>query len=228
MENVTHTAALLAGILSFFSPCVLPLVPGYFTFLTGLSLEDLTRGDTAGMRRRLVTASAAFVVGFSLVFVLMGASASFLGTLMERYQTGIRIAGGVVIVLLGIHISGIYRLGVLDVEKRLHLARRPAHLFGTFLVGMAFGAGWTPCIGPLLGAILIMAGSTETVTQGVWLLAVYSLGLAAPFVALAFFAHSLLSLLKRAGRLMVYMNRVAGGLLIAVGVLLVTDRLRFL
>jgi cytochrome c-type biogenesis protein len=225
-ESVSYGAAFAAGVLSFFSPCILPLVPAYFTFITGHSLEDLTAsGRRPGVRGATIRATLAYVLGFSLVFVLMGASASFLGRLVLAHRELIRIVGGLIIILFGIHLTGIWRIGWLDVERRVHLERKPAHWLGTFLVGMAFGAGWSPCIGPLLGSILIVAGSQETIWQGMGLLALYAAGLAIPFVFISAFIHLLLGFVRRATVLIRYLNLAAGGLLILMGLILLANRL---
>jgi cytochrome c-type biogenesis protein len=224
-QTVSYPAAFIAGFLSFLSPCILPLIPAYFTFITGLSIEELTGGDPSRIRRRVVTSTLSYVSGFSLVFVLLGASASFLGGLINDYGSYIRIAGGVIIILLGIHLTGLIRFRALEFEKRLQVREKPLHFFGTFLVGMAFGAGWSPCVGPLLGSILIIAGSQETVWQGIGLLSVYSAGLAIPFIVLSIFINFMLAFLKRANRIIRYVNLAAGSLLVAIGIGLVTNRL---
>ena len=175
MESVSYPAALLAGVMSFFSPCILPLIPAYFSFISGYSLEELTEAKSTALRNRVIYTTLLFILGFSTVFVLLGASASFLGGLMSQYKDYIRIIGGAVIILLGLHLTGIVRVRGLDIEKRIQLKEKPLHLFGTFLIGMAFGAGWSPCIGPLLGSILIMAGSQETVGEGMILLGVVAI-----------------------------------------------------
>ena len=224
-ESVSFSAAFVAGLLSFVSPCILPLVPAYFTFITGYSLEELTEGDSASMRTKVIFSTAAFVVGFSLVFILLGATASLVGALFTKYQDTIRIVGGLVIILLGIHVSGLWRLKFLDFEKRLHLHRKPVHFLGTVVIGMAFGAGWSPCVGPFLGSILTIAAGQETVGQGMWLLAVYSAGLAIPFMVISVFIHFILTLVRRGTRILKYVNVVAGALLVLVGILLVADKL---
>jgi cytochrome c-type biogenesis protein len=224
-ETVTYPAALLAGVLSFFSPCILPLIPAYFTFITGYSIDRLTGEDIRDVRAKVILSTLAFVTGFSIVFVLLGASASFLGGLVQSYSDTIRIGGGVLIVVLGIHMTGLVRIRFLDFEKRVQLRRRPLHFFGTVLVGMAFGAGWSPCIGPLLGSILIIAGNGETVWQGIGLLAVYSAGLALPFLAISFFIHLVLIFVRKISALMGYVNAVAGTLLILVGIGLIFDKI---
>ena len=224
-ETVSFPAAFIAGILSFLSPCVLPLIPAYFTFITGFSLEELTQGHDSKIRKKVFISTFLFVLGFSLVFILMGASASFLGSLMYKYKKLIRIIGGVFIVLLGIHLTGLIRISGLDMEKRIDMEKKPLHFFGTLIIGMAFGAGWSPCIGPLLGSILIMAGSQETVWQGVLLLAIYSAGLALPFIVLSIFINFLLVFIKKASKALKYVNAVAGILLIIVGLILISNKL---
>ena len=224
-ETVSFPAAFIAGLLSFLSPCVLPLIPAYFTFITGFSLEELTRDGNSEIRKKVFLSTFLFVLGFSLVFILMGASASFLGSLMYEYKKLIRIIGGVFIIILGIHLTGLIRIPVLDFEKRIAMERKPIHFFGTLVIGMAFGAGWSPCIGPLLGSILIVAGSQETVWQGVLLLAIYSAGLALPFIVLSIFINFLLVFIKKASKALKYVNPVAGILLIIVGLILVSNKL---
>lgn len=225
IDNISYGAALVAGLLSFFSPCILPLVPAYFTFITGFSLEELTGEARAGLRGAVVRATLAYVLGFSLVFILLGASASLFGSLAFAYRDTIRILGGALIVIFGIHLTGIWRIGWLDFEKRVHMNRKPMHLLGTFLVGMAFGAGWSPCIGPLLGSILIVAGNQETVGQGVLLLSLYAAGLAIPFLTLSVFINLLLVFVRKAAPAIRYLNMAAGIMLIAIGLLLLTNRL---
>lgn len=227
-ETVSYGAAFVAGVLSFFSPCILPLAPAYFTFITGHSLEDLTAAERPGIQWATVRATIAYVLGFSVVFILMGASASLLGRLAFDYRDPIRIIGGAVIILFGIHLTGIWRIRWLDFEHRVHVQRKPVHFLGTFLVGMAFGAGWSPCIGPLLGSILIVAGSQETVRQGVGLLACYAAGLAIPFLVISFFVHLMLGFVRRATRLIRGLNLAAGLLLVFIGLILLTNRLNFI
>lgn len=224
-EAVSFPAAFTAGILSFLSPCVLPLIPAYFTFITGFSLEELTENCNSEIRKKVFLSTILFVSGFSLIFILMGASASYLGGLMYNYRDLIRIIGGILIVLLGVHLTGIIHFRGLDFEKRINMEKKPLHFFGTFIVGMAFGAGWSPCIGPLLGSIIIIAGSQETVWQGIVLLAIYSAGLAIPFIIMSVFINFLLIFIKKASRVLQYVNTAAGILLIIVGLIVVTNKL---
>lgn len=222
-EDISYPTALAAGLLSFFSPCVLPLIPAYFTFITGFSLDELTQAPNAKTRRKVVLSTLAYILGFSTVFIAMGASASFLGGILYRFADQIRIVGALLIIILGLHLTGLFRLKLLEFEKRVHLKSKPLHFFGTFIIGMAFGAGWSPCIGPLLGSILIIAGSSDTVGEGVLLLSVYSAGLGIPFLILSLFVGILLSFIKKAVRLLKYINMTAGIILLIVGAMLITD-----
>lgn len=224
-QTVSFPTAFVAGLLSFFSPCVLPLIPAYFTFITGFSIEELTEEYNSEIRKKVFLSTFLFVLGFSLVFILMGASASYLGGLMYTYKKLIRIIGGILIIILGIHLTGLIRIPGLDFEKRVTLEKKPLHFLGTLIIGMAFGAGWSPCIGPLLGSILIVAGSQETVWQGVVLLGIYSAGLAIPFIIMSIFINFLLIFIKKASKVLKYVNVVAGVVLIVVGLILVSNKL---
>ncbi|MBF0111411.1 MAG: sulfite exporter TauE/SafE family protein [Desulfamplus sp.] len=227
-ETVSYQAALAAGLLSFFSPCILPLIPAYFSFITGLSLDELTTGDDRKTRVKVMLATLAYIGGFSFVFILLGASVSFLGGVISSFSWLIRYVGGAIIIIFGLHLLGIITIKSLHFEKRMHISEKPMHLMGTFVIGMAFGAGWTPCIGPLLGSILIVAGSQETVLQGVVLLTLYSIGLALPFIIISFFINRILEIMKRAKKVLIYINKISGLLLIALGILLITDKFRLL
>ena len=226
--DVTYSVAFLYGLLSFFSPCVLPLIPSYFCFITGLTLEELTIVPKAAIRRKIILSTLAFVAGFSLVFIILGASASYIGGLLSEHKSIIRIGGGVLIILFGLHLTGILRIRVFQYEKRLHVKKKPLHVLGVFFVGMAFGAGWTPCIGPILGSLLVLAQDSETVGQGVRLLCIYSAGLALPFIILSVAINYLLVFTRKANKVLRYANPVAGILLVLTGILLVTDKLTLL
>jgi len=226
-ETITFPAAFIAGLLSFLSPCVLPLIPAYFSFITGLSVDEMT-ADTKGIRQKVILSTLAYVAGFSSIFILFGASASFLGGLAAQYSWVIRYLGGTIVLVFGLHLLGLINIKGFQFEKRFHVKKKPVHLLGTFVIGMAFGAGWTPCIGPLLGSILIVAGNQETILKGVFLLAVYSAGLALPFLLISFFINSMLAFLKRATRLIGIINKIAGILLISIGLLLIFDKFKLL
>jgi cytochrome c-type biogenesis protein len=230
IENISYSAAFLAGILSFFSPCVLPLIPAYFTFITGYSLEELTnaKSDSASgsdIKKRVFSATLCYVAGFSAVFIMLGASASFFGGFIHNYKDAIRIAGGIIIIILGCYLMGIIKIKAFDYEKRLQVTKKPLHFFSIFLVGMAFGAGWTPCIGPLLGSILIIAGNKETILDGIILLFIYSMGLAIPFLLISLFIQKILGFLKKVLKKVQILHTVAGGLLIFLGFLLVFNKI---
>lgn len=213
--------AFTAGLLSFLSPCVLPLVPSYLTFVTGMSLEDLQAGVN---RRATFIHSLLFVFGFSLIFVLLGASASFLGQFFRQYELWIARIGGVIIIILGLHMSGVLRIAPLMREKRMHLNDKPVGYLGTLGVGMAFGAGWTPCIGPILGAILTYGFTQDTMWAGVGLLSVYSAGLAVPFLVTSLALDGFLQAFKRFRRWIPVVEKASGVLLIVLGVLLLTGQ----
>lgn len=229
MENVTLLAAFAAGFLSFISPCVLPLIPGYVSFVSGVSLDEMRGGgDTeasAIVRRRTFFTSLAFVLGFSLVFIALGASASAIGQLVMNRLSLLGKIGGAVIILFGLHTMGILRIGWLYQEKRVQTTRKPASLFGAMLVGVAFAFGWTPCIGPILAAILFVAGAQETVRQGVILLATYSAGLAIPFIATSLAINHFFSAFSKVRRHYKAIEMTSGALLIVIGVLIFTGRL---
>lgn len=218
-ESVGILIALSAGVLSFLSPCVLPLVPSYLSFVTGMTLEDLQGGVE---RRQVMIHAALFVTGFTAIFMLLGASASFLGQFFRAYEDWIARIGGALIIVLGLHLLGVFRITALMREKRVHVADRPAGHLGALAVGAAFGAGWTPCIGPVLGGILTLAGTSDTVWSGVGLLFVYSMGLAIPFLLAALALDWFLETFQRYRRFIPWMERASGVLLIALGLLLVT------
>ena len=236
-ENVTLLAAFAAGLLSFISPCVLPLIPGYLSFISGLSLDEM-RGSVPvaasgaavavaappQARRRVLMASLAFILGFSIVFVTLGAAASAIGQfLLQRLPLLNRVAGAIIIVF-GLHTMGVLRIEWLYQEKRVQTQRKPAGVLGTMLVGIAFAFGWTPCIGPILAGIMAVAGSKETVGEGVRLLAVYSMGLGVPFFASALAVNRFFGALSRIRRHYRTIEMVSGVLLVLIGLLIFTNQ----
>lgn len=225
MKDVSFPLAFLAGFLSFLSPCVLPLFPSYVSFITGISFEDLTAGaDRRRIRYLTITNSLCFILGFSAVFMALGASSSAIGKVLFEYQESIRIIGGILIIIFGLFVAGFLKIGFLMRDKKLHLSGKPMGYVGTAVVGMTFAAGWTPCIGPILGTILLYAGAQGSALYGFKLLAVYSLGLAVPFFISSLAINSFLSCSKK---LMKYMRVVmvgSGILLILFGVMLLTNR----
>ncbi|MDJ0875618.1 MAG: cytochrome c biogenesis protein CcdA [Desulfobacterales bacterium] len=223
-QSITYPAALAAGLTSFLSPCILPLVPAYFSFISGYSFDELTGDQPSGLRRKVVESTVAFGLGFTLINILLGASASLLGGLIMRYNFLIRIGGGLVIIILGFHLIGLLRIRFLEMEKRLHLRKKPTHILGTVLVGMAFAAGWSPCIGPILSAILFLAAVEETVLEGVMLLSVYSFGLWVPFLLMSLFINQMLVILHKTKRALKFVNVATGVMLIGLGMALIFDR----
>ncbi|MDE2236621.1 MAG: cytochrome c biogenesis protein CcdA, partial [Elusimicrobia bacterium] len=212
--------AFAAGVVSFLSPCVLPLVPGYLSFMSGMSLEELSRGaGRAEVLRRAGVGSLFFVLGFALVFTLLGASASEAGQLLAAHMAVLTRVAGVVIILVGLHVSGILPIPFLYYEKRASSSRLPPGYWGSFAMGLAFAFGWTPCIGPILAGILALAAAEGTVARGALLLAAYSLGLGVPFILTGFGLNAFLSFFARYKRHIVWGERAAGLLLIGVGAL---------
>jgi cytochrome c-type biogenesis protein len=220
--DVTLLAALIAGVVSFLSPCVLPLVPPYLVYLAGSSLERLSDDDPAtGTMGDTLLAALLFVGGFSTVFVALGASASVIGGLIRLYSAELSIVAGIAIIVMGLHFLGLFRIGWLLREKRVEIGK-PVGLWGAYAMGLAFAFGWTPCIGPILAAILAVAASEQTVAKGAGLLAVYSLGLGIPFLIAAAAIKPFAAFLTRFRRHLASMERVMGGLLVLTGVAFLT------
>lgn len=234
MEASTSlVTAFAAGLLSVLSPCVLPLLPAYLSLVSGLSVEELrTQGSEVAVRRRVMTASLAFVLGFSAVFVVLGASATLLGRAMRSFrvemlgtQIGVSQIAGLLIIAMGLHLAGVIRIPFLYRESRFEGPKRPVGAIGAALVGAAFAFGWTPCVGPILGGILTLAAAHDTVLQGMGMLMVYSAGLAVPFLLAAWSVERFLGALRRVRDHFRAIELVSGGLLVVVGVLVLTDQL---
>ena len=222
MTDTPALSALVAfagGLLSFLSPCVLPLVPSYLGFVTGFTIDEMT-----DRRKMAMVHATLFVLGFSLVFILLGASATALGRALNHYQEWVTRIGGVLILFFGLYLLGVIKLGFLGQEQRTHLDRKPVGYLGSVLVGIAFGAGWTPCIGPILGGILTLAASQGDFQQGMVLLGWYSLGLAVPFLAAAWAVESFLNVFQRYRKHMVWVQRISGALLLLVGLLMISGQ----
>ena len=227
--SVSLFGALLAGLISFISPCVLPIVPGYLSFISGVNMAELKDGERpAGLARRVGITSLFFVLGFSTVFVALGAAATMVGYYLQQYKRELGMIGGVVIIILGLHTAGILPIKWLLYEKRAEVKTRPLGLIGAYVVGLAFAFGWTPCIGPILGAILLYASQQATVSEGVLLLMAYSAGLGIPFVLSGLAINGFFAAFGRIRRHMKVVEYVSGALLVGVGLLLVTDRLAVL
>ena len=222
MHDVTFLAALIAGLVSFLSPCVLPLVPPYLIFLAGTSLERFADQEPEPrVRRETVLAAALFVAGFATVFVVLGASASVIGSLIRAYSEPLSIVAGVIIVVMGLHFLGLTPIAWLHHQKRLDVAK-PVGLWGAYVIGLAFAFGWTPCIGPILAAILAVAASEQTVARGALLLAVYSLGLGIPFIVAAFAIEPFAAFLARFKKYLRRVEQAMGALLVLTGIAFLT------
>ncbi len=217
-------AAFVAGLISFLSPCVLPLVPGYISLISGAAVDELKAQDSRLMQRVMLQ-SVMFILGFSVVFIMLGAISSSVGQLLAHYRTVIAKVAGVVIIVFGLHLTGLFRINALYADKRLHGVKGGSSPWGAFVIGFAFAFGWTPCVGPILSVILTFAAEQDTVMKGVFLLAVYSLGLAVPFLLTALGIERFLSFYKRFQKHMHMLEVASGALLIALGILLVMGRL---
>lgn len=224
-ENVSLMIAFTAGLLSFVSPCVLPLIPSYVTYISGVSLEKLTVGDDKGARWGTFFHSIAFVAGFSLIFIMLGASATMLGQFMAKNQVIMRKIGGVIVVALGVHFTGIINFGFLQQYKKMEFATKPVGYLGSILVGMVFAAGWTPCIGPILASILLYASTSETMGKGIGLLAAYSLGLGIPFILSAIAINRFFRFFNGIKKYMRGISIISGVFLIIIGILIYTNYL---
>lgn len=227
--NMSYFIAFSAGFLSFVSPCVLPIVPSYVSFITGLSLDELTASEGRARAREIALKnSLMFILGFSTIFILFGASATFLGKLFLSNQVILRRFGGALIMFLGLYIMGLIKPMMMGRDVRFHFKNKPAGYFGSYLVGIAFGAGWTPCVGPILGSILLYASTTGSVFTGIQLLAVYSLGLGIPLLISAIGVQSFLFYFKKTARYMQFVSGASGAVLVAVGFLIFTNSLTLL
>jgi cytochrome c-type biogenesis protein len=225
-SSVSFLLAFSAGFLSFLSPCVLPLVPSYLSYITGLSLEEMTSEDGRKRARAVAMKNALlFIAGFSTIFILFGLSATAAGRFFLTHQKTIQKIGGVLIVFFGLYVMGVIRPGLLMRDVRFHFQEKPAGLLGSFLVGIAFGAGWTPCVGPILGTILFYASSSESIWVGVRLLLVYSAGLGLPFFLSSLGVQTFLDHSKKSARYLPWLSRATGLFLIIIGVMTFTHSL---
>ncbi|MDI6800949.1 MAG: cytochrome c biogenesis protein CcdA [Thermodesulfovibrionales bacterium] len=226
MSDVSFTMAFLAGVFSFLSPCVLPLVPAYVSFITGVSLDELKHSQKISKTiAKTMPNTIAFIFGFSTIFVSLGASSSLIGSLLLKYQDDLRIAGGILTIIFGFFIAGFIKLDFLMREKRFHIDKGHAGYIGAFFIGMSFAAGWTPCIGPILGSILIYASSKASAAYGLKLLSVYSLGLAIPFILSTLAINLFLTYTRKIHKFMKVIMIISGLILIAFGIMLLTNRM---
>ncbi|MFH1046590.1 MAG: cytochrome c biogenesis CcdA family protein [Candidatus Omnitrophota bacterium] len=219
-EQIQIVSAFGAGVLTFFSPCLLPLVPVYLSFITGLSAEELIsrQPDTTGKRKLILTEAVLFILGFSFVFVALGASAGFLASFFTAYKKIIRIIGAIILILFGLNIAGFLNWRFLEQEKRLRLKSKPLSLLGSLFVGMAFGLGWTPCVGPILGGVLVMAATRQTMAQGAILLSAYSLGLGIPLFLVSIGINKALGLFTKIKQHFTLIKRLSALVLIILGI----------
>jgi cytochrome c-type biogenesis protein len=220
MIDVNGIVAFSSGILSFFSPCILPLVPSYLIFISGITFTDYSESNLKKYRKSVFLHSLAFILGFSLVFITLGISSSLIGKFLSSYQTYIMRIGGIFLIVMGLYYLNLIRIPFLAQEKMIHLKRKPLGFLGSFVVGITFSLGWTPCVGPALSSILLIASTTEEAYKGVFLLSAYSLGLAIPFIVSSLLFHRLFALLKRYAHVVQYTMKVMGILLLVVGLLL--------
>lgn len=224
--NMTSWVAFTAGFLSFLSPCVLPLLPSYVGFITGMSFQDLTSEENkSAALRATVISSLLFILGFSAVFIILGATATAVGNSLNRYQHVIRWIGGTLVIILGVHFTGLINIKFLQIEKRMHMRSRPLGYLGAMLIGMAFAAGWTPCIGPILGSILMVAATEADIMKGVILLSFYSLGFGIPFFLSAVALNKFLTTYKKFSRHIPKIIIASGVILILIGLLIITNNL---
>lgn len=216
-------AAFTAGLISFLSPCVLPLVPGYVSLISGVGVEQL-KSHESHLLRKVMLNSIAFILGFSVVFITLGAISTEVGQMLARYKSTVAQVAGVVIILFGLHLTGVFKIKALYTDARLHQVKGSSTPLGAFVIGFAFAFGWTPCVGPILAVILGFAAAQDSVTKGILLLAIYSLGLAVPFLLTSLLIERFLKFYQRFRSYMHLLEVVSGGLLIALGILLVLGR----
>ncbi len=221
--NISGTIAFGAGLLSFFSPCVLPLVPSYLIFISGISFDNYTGQEAKKYRKIVLVNSISFILGFSFIFVAMGFSSSLLGSFFNRYQDYITRFGGLILIIMGLYYLNIIKLPFLNQYRVIQIKEKPIGIFGSFVIGITFSLGWTPCVGPALSSILILASTSDNILSGIYLLSLYSLGMAIPFIVSSMLFDRIMVLIRRYNSIMKYTQKVLGALLLCVGVLLVSS-----
>lgn len=225
-ENISYIAAFVAGFLTFLSPCLLPLIPSFLAYITGVSLGELKdAGGKSGVRKKVIIHSLLFILGFSVIFVSLGLTATVVGKALFQYQKIIRIAGGLLIIIFGLYLTGVLKLDFLLKDRRLNLPTKGASYIGSFLMGVTFAAAWTPCAGPILGSILVLAGTKASVLQGAKLLTVYSSGIAVPFFLTALAIDHFLLYFNKFKKVLGVVNVVGGIFLVIIGLLVMTNYL---
>jgi cytochrome c-type biogenesis protein len=229
-EHVSSIVAFTAGILTFLSPCILPLVPSFIAYITGVSYADLkdmhkTEAYKTEVHKKTISHTLLFILGFSVVFILMGLTATVIGKALFAYQNVIRIGGGLLVIFFGLTISGVLKFAFMEKDHHLNIHAKKATYFGSFLVGVTFAAAWTPCAGPIFGSILVIAGTEGNIGQGVQLLSLYSAGIAVPFFLTALAINTFLRFFNKFKKAMGYINKVAGAMLVLIGILILTNSL---
>lgn len=229
-QQVSLVMAFFAGLLTFLSPCILPLIPAYISFITGVSIDDLVSSEEekSKMTKRIFLEMILFILGFSLVFILLGASASYFGKSVLSHLKLLRVIGGILVIVFGLYITGLFNISFLGYERKIHLKMKPANILGSFIVGIVFALGWTPCVGPVLGTILTYAATQETVREGVFLLGSYSLGLGIPFLVSGLAVNLFLRGFRKIKKYSRLISVVTGGLLILFGILILTGKFQFI
>ena len=229
-QQVSLIMAFFAGLLTFLSPCILPLIPAYISFITGVSIDDLVSSSEEKSRitRRIFLEMVLFILGFSSVFVLLGASASYFGKFVLSHLKLLRIIGGILVIVFGLYIAGAFNISFLGYERKIHLKMKPTNFLGSFIVGIVFALGWTPCVGPILGTILTYASTQETVREGVFLLGSYSLGLGIPFLISGLAVNFFLRGFRKIRKYSKPISIVTGGLMILFGILILTGKFQFI
>ena len=226
MAEISYFYVVLAGLLSFLSPCVLPIVPGYLCFLAGTSLDKIASGEDASKERNVFYFALSFVFGFSTVFILLGASATLLSGLIYEYLDILRVVGGIIIIIFGIHFMQIIQLPFLNRDTRYQIESYRPGIVGSYVIGLSFAFGWTPCIGPILGSVLSIAASSETVTYGIVLLMLYSAGLGIPFLLAAYAINGFMKFLSKIRNYIRVIEIFTGVLLVIFGILILTNRIQ--
>ena len=225
-ENISYIMALAAGVLTCLSPCLLPMIPAFIAYITGVSFADFKDESKRGeVRRKTITHALLFIAGFSLIFITLGLTATLLGRALFHYQKFIRIAGGILIMLFGLQLTGILKLDFFIKERKFSVATKSASYLSSFLIGVTFAAAWTPCAGPILGSILVLAGAKANVVMGAKLLTVYSIGIAIPFFITALLVNTFLEHINKLQKILNVFNKIGGAILLVIGFLMATDYL---
>jgi len=225
-ENISYIVALAAGVLTYLSPCLLPMIPAFIAYITGVSFADFKDETKAGeVRKKTIVHALLFIAGFSLVFIALGLTATLLGKVLFHYQKFIRIAGGALIMLFGLQLAGILKLDFFIKERKFKLATKSVSFLSSFLIGVTFAAAWTPCAGPILGSILVLAGAKANMVMGAKLLTVYSIGIAIPFFITALLVNTFLEHIKKVQKILGLFNKIGGAFLVVIGFLMATNYL---